>query len=66
MVNLFGILGGKKGKISKEWEFKADSQILSSPAIGHLKDGKKLIVFGTKDGKVYTLDDQSKVSGYTT
>jgi WD40 repeat protein len=61
MPNILGFLSGKQGKIAKEWEFQADSQLFSSPAVGSLNDGNKVIVFGTKDGRIYTLDDQSKV-----
>jgi outer membrane protein assembly factor BamB len=64
MVNILGFLGRKKGRIEREWEYQADSPLLNSPAIGHLKDGKKLIVFGTKEGKIYTLDDQSKLKWF--
>ena len=62
MEGIAGIFGGRrKGRLAKQWEFQADSQILSSPAVGEFDDGRKAIIFGTKDGNIYTLDEQSKL-----
>ncbi|MFH1398927.1 MAG: PQQ-binding-like beta-propeller repeat protein [Candidatus Woesearchaeota archaeon] len=55
------LTGQKRGKLVKTWEFQADSSILTSPAVGDLGEGKNVIVFGTEKGKIYTLDEQSKV-----
>lgn len=44
----------KKGLV-KEWSFSADSVITSAAAVNH-----DLIVFGTKNGKIYALDHDGK------
>lgn len=49
-----------RGKIIQKWTFNAKSPILSSAiAIDIDKDGKKEIVFGTNDGKIYCLGEDS-------
>ena len=53
----------KKGKIAKAWEFVADDTITTPPAAN--KEGS-LIVFGTKSGKIYALNqDGKKIWDYT-
>ncbi len=49
--------GEKEGRIVKEWDFLADNIITTSPAVS--KDNS-IIVFGTKDGKIYALDNNGK------
>ncbi len=62
MKGISKIFGGRRrGRLARQWEFQADSQILGSPAVGEFDDGRKAIIFGTKDGHVYTLDEQSKL-----
>jgi outer membrane protein assembly factor BamB len=48
----------KEGKITKEWSFLADDIITTNPAVS--KDNS-LIVFGTKNGKIYALDHNGKI-----
>ncbi|MCH8004538.1 MAG: PQQ-binding-like beta-propeller repeat protein [Nanoarchaeota archaeon] len=50
--------GEKEGKIIKEWDFLADDIITTNPAIS--KDNS-LIIFGTKNGKIYALDLEGKL-----
>lgn len=50
--------GGKEGRIVKEWDFLADDVITTNPAVS--KDAS-LIVFGTKNGKIYALDNNGKL-----
>jgi outer membrane protein assembly factor BamB len=56
-------LSGKKtGSIEKKWAFEVNSQILSSPVVGDIDQrGDLAIVFGTKAGEVYMLDENSQV-----
>ena len=50
------------GRIKKKWSFNAYSEISSSPVSGKLKKGgDNVIVFGTKDGKVYMLEKNARV-----
>src|SRR4030042_665615 len=55
------ISGQKRGKIEKKWEFQAGSSLLSTPTSDEIEHGKKVIVFGTKDGKIYTIDNEARV-----
>ena len=47
----------EKGGIVKEWGFTADDVITTAPAVN--KDNS-LIVFGTKNGKIFALDSDGK------
>lgn len=49
--------GEEKGEIIREWEFLSDDIITTSPAVS--KDNS-LIVFGTKNGKIYALNPDGK------
>ena len=50
-----------KGRIIEKWTFDAKSPLLSSAAAVDVDgDGKKEIIFGTKDGKVFCIDEDSK------
>src|SRR3989338_3572032 len=44
-------------KVVKEWEFLADDDITTAPAVS--KDSS-FIAFGTKSGKIYALDSMGK------
>ena len=48
----------KEGKIVKEWSFLAEDVITTNPAVS--KDNST-IVFGTKNGKIYSLDSNGKM-----
>ena len=48
----------KGGRIIKDWDFLADDIITTNPAVS--KDNST-IVFGTKNGKIYSLDHNGKV-----
>ncbi len=52
----------KSIKLIKLWEFDSYSELSSSPVVTSLGDsGETVIVFGTKDGKIYAVDDEAKV-----
>jgi outer membrane protein assembly factor BamB len=48
----------KEGRVVKEWDFLADDIITTSPAVSR---DNSLIVFGTKNGKIYALDPDGKM-----
>jgi outer membrane protein assembly factor BamB len=49
-----------RGRIIQKWTFDAKSPLLSSAAAVDIdKDGKKEIIFGTKDGKIFCIDEDS-------
>ena len=51
------IMGKKKGHLQEKWKFETNSPLLSSPVIGDIdNDGKMEIIFGTKDGKILSID----------
>ena len=47
----------KESKLIKEWDFLADDIITTNPAVSN---NNSLIVFGTKNGKIYALDNNGK------
>jgi len=50
-----------KGRIIQKWTFDARSPLLSSAAAVDIDgDGRKEIIFGTKDGKIFCIDEESK------
>lgn len=50
----------RSGRIDKRWDFDAQSSITSPPLVADIDgDGKKEIVFGTKNGKLFVLDQDS-------
>ncbi len=54
-------LGKKTGRIKLKWEFDAKSGIFIDPCICDInKDGKQEIIFGTKDGTLYVLNNEGK------
>lgn len=57
MLETIKKIGGRKvGRIYFRWEFNANSQILAQPSIVSYNN-KEFIVFATRDGKVFLLDD---------
>jgi len=53
----------KSGQLKQKWDFNTESTLLAPPIIyEHKKEGRKSIVFGTKEGKIYSLDKDSKVN----
>jgi WD40 repeat protein len=55
----------KKKELKEAWNVKVDSGIVSSPIASNIdKKGDPLIVFGTKNGKLYALEDNSKVKWF--
>lgn len=48
----------KEGKLVKEWDFLADDVITTNPVVS--KDNS-MIIFGTKNGKIYSLDNNGKI-----
>lgn len=56
------VVGTKSGRLDKVWNFDTKSMLLSSPITADVDvDKTPEIVFGTKDGKLYLLDDKAKV-----
>lgn len=50
-----------RGRIVTKWTFNAKSGLLSSAVIDDVNgDGKQEIVFGTKDGRVFCIDEEGK------
>ncbi len=50
-----------KGRIIQKWVFDSKSPLLSSAAAVDIDgDGKKEIIFGTRDGKIFCIDEDSK------
>ncbi len=50
-----------KGRVIQKWVFDAKSPLLSSAtAVDIDGDGKKEVIFGTRDGKVFCIDEESK------
>jgi WD40 repeat protein len=55
------ITGQRSGHIEEKWKYDVGSLLLSSPIIEDIDgDGKKEIVFGTKDGKIVSIDMNGK------
>ncbi len=50
-------------KLIKVWEFNSSSDISVGPVAGKLEEhsNEAVIVFGTKDGRLYVINDESKV-----
>lgn len=50
-----------KGRILEKWSFDAKSPLLSSAAAVDIDgDGQKEIIFGTKNGQIFCIDEESK------
>lgn len=53
---------GKRGQIKEKWKFDSKSKLLAPPIITDLTNsGKKDIVFGTSDGKIYSLNKEGNI-----
>jgi len=51
------ITGQRSGRIEERWNYDTGSLLLSSPVIEDIDgDGKKEIIFGTKNGKIVSID----------
>jgi len=49
----------RSGRLSKNYDFDAQSRITSAPYIADIDgDGKKEIIFGTKKGRLFVLDNE--------
>ncbi|MBU1201131.1 MAG: PQQ-binding-like beta-propeller repeat protein [Nanoarchaeota archaeon] len=57
------ILGREKeGLLREKWKFDSKNTLLAPPTICDLKNtGEKNILFGTKEGKIYSLDKNSNI-----
>jgi outer membrane protein assembly factor BamB len=54
--------GKKRGKIEEEWKYDSQSTLLAPPVIADLSNnGHKSIIFGTKDGKICSIDVNANV-----
>ncbi|MFH1211547.1 MAG: PQQ-binding-like beta-propeller repeat protein [Candidatus Woesearchaeota archaeon] len=52
----------KTGRIHKEWSFQSDSLLLSAPVAADIDgDGRKEVLFSTKNGRVYSLNSEGKL-----
>jgi len=61
MFNFHKSIQHHKGHILQKWVFDSKSPLLSSAAAVDIdKDGKKEIIFGTRDGKIFCIDEDSK------
>ena len=56
-----GIFGKNIVELEKKWDFTADAPITTSFTSGMLQPKKEVIVFATKNGKVYVLDEKAKI-----
>jgi len=53
---------GKRGQIKEKWKFDSKTSLLAPPIICDFANtGQKNIVFGTNDGKIYSLDKDGAV-----
>ncbi|MGV8086338.1 MAG: PQQ-binding-like beta-propeller repeat protein [Candidatus Woesearchaeota archaeon] len=51
------ITGQRSGRLEEKWNYNSGSLLLSSPVIEDMDgDGKKEIIFGTKSGKIISID----------
>lgn len=64
-MNLFRglnkLVGKKEGKLEKGWEFPVEEAILAPPTADNLNKNEKAIIFGTKEGNVYAIDENAKI-----
>jgi len=55
------IVNQKTGHLAERWKYDAGSLLLSSPVVEDIdNDGQKEIVFGTRDGKILSIDIEGK------
>jgi WD40 repeat protein len=51
------MMNTKQGRIAEKWKYDSGAFLLSSPVVGDIdNDGKNEIIFGTKDGKIISID----------
>lgn len=51
------MLGQRVGRIEEAWKYDVGALLLSSPVVEDIdNDGKKEIIFGTKDGQIISID----------
>jgi len=55
------ISGKKIGRLDRKWVFDVNEQLLAPPDVSEYEKGKYGIVYGTKDGKIYFLDENAKL-----
>lgn len=56
------LLGNSPEKLGQKWKYDAKSIILTTPIIAQTNDQTQTeILFGTKEGKVFSLDENAKV-----
>lgn len=56
------IMNQKIGRLEEQWKYDVGSMLLSSPIVEDIdEDGKKEIIFGTKDGKIFSIDSNGKL-----
>ncbi|MDP7141407.1 MAG: PQQ-binding-like beta-propeller repeat protein [Candidatus Woesearchaeota archaeon] len=62
-MNFFKKLSGKRtGRLEQKWTFDAKSQILSTPTVSKIGNNETSIVFGTKDGNIHSLKEDSTLN----
>ncbi|HEY9704739.1 MAG TPA: PQQ-binding-like beta-propeller repeat protein, partial [Allocoleopsis sp.] len=55
------LTGSRSGRIEQKWNYDSGSLLLSAPIVEDIDgDGKKEIVFGTKNGKIVSIDLEGK------
>ena len=65
MSNLTFGFKKRSGRLDRVWDFNAQSNITSAPLVADVDgDGKKEIVFGTKQGKLFVLDLSSGIKWF--
>lgn len=56
------MMNQRVGRLEEQWKYDVGSMLLSSPVVEDVDDdGKKEIIFGTKDGKIISIDSTGKV-----
>ncbi|MGE0792636.1 MAG: PQQ-binding-like beta-propeller repeat protein [Candidatus Woesearchaeota archaeon] len=56
------LLGGRVGNLNEKWKFDTKSVILTTPIVAGVNENSQTeILFGTKEGKVFSLDENSNV-----
>jgi outer membrane protein assembly factor BamB len=56
------IMNQRIGRLEEKWNYDSGALLLSSPVIDDIDgDGKKEIIFGTKNGKIFSIDIEGKL-----
>jgi len=62
-MNFFNKISGKRtGRLERKWLFDSKSQILSQPVVSSADHNENMIVFGTKNGEIYSLKEDSTLN----